>query len=259
MTVLFCVPYAGGSARVYRGWQKWFAGDAEVVPLELAGRGTRSTEPVAPSVRAAAADLARRVRDIAAGRPYVLFGHSMGSLIAYEMAATIEDAAGDGPSLVVVSGRNPPQTRANWGDDALMLTDLELFEALQAVGGVPAGLTPSIAAALFVPLIRADLNNTVSYDPGSPPRRISAPLLVLLGREDPLVGPDAGAGWASCTQRECTVVRHEGRHFSIFERVGELAETLRPFLARGHERTAPGDAGVGCIAGKPAGPVGSDV
>ncbi|MEU7896325.1 alpha/beta fold hydrolase [Nonomuraea sp. NPDC049152] len=115
MTLLFCVPYAGGSARVYRGWQEWFANDAEVVPLELAGRGTRSAEPVAPSVRAAAMDLARRVPERAAGRPYILFGHSMGSLIAYEMAAIIEDSASDGPCLVVVSGRNPPQTRANWG------------------------------------------------------------------------------------------------------------------------------------------------
>ncbi|MGV9309631.1 MULTISPECIES: thioesterase II family protein [unclassified Nonomuraea] len=237
MTLLFCVPYAGGSARVYRGWQEWFADDAEVVPLELAGRGTRSAEPVAPSVRAAAMDLARRVRERAGGGPYILFGHSMGGLIAYEMAAIIEDSASDGPCLVVVSGRNPPQTRANWGDDALELTDLELFEALQTVGGVPAGLSPSIAATLFVPLIRADVRNTVSYDSGSPPRRISAPLLVIQGREDPLVGPDAGAGWAHCTQRECTVVRHDGNHFSIFERVGELAETLRPFLARGREHS----------------------
>lgn len=232
-TLLFCVPYAGGSARVFRGWQEWFADDAEVVPLELAGRGTRFAEPVAPSVRAAAMDLARRVRERAAGRPYILFGHSMGSLIAYEMAAISEDSAGNGPRLVVVSGRNPPQTRAAWGQDALGLTDLELFEALQAVGGVPARLSPSIGAKLFMPLIRADLRNTISYDPGSPPRRISAPLLVVHGRKDPFVGPDAGAGWTRCTNGACRVVRHDGHHFSIFERVGELAATLKSFLAMG--------------------------
>ncbi|OLT27060.1 hypothetical protein BJF79_42880 [Actinomadura sp. CNU-125] len=228
--LLFCVPYSGGSARVFRPWRERFAEHAEVVPLELAGRGSRAAEPVPTSVRATAADLARTVRETAAGRPHFLFGHSMGGLVAYEMALANRDLAFPGLRMVVVSGRNPPQRSAAWRREVLSLDDRALLAELRAVGGVPDGLSPSIAAAFFLPLLRADLRGAVSYRPASPPRRISAPLLVFLGRGDALVEADAGEGWWRCTDAGCTVVRHDGHHFTIFERVGELAATLRPFL-----------------------------
>jgi surfactin synthase thioesterase subunit len=230
--LLFCVPHAGGSARAFRGWQRVFGDRAEVVAPDLAGRGTRAAESPPASVRAAAVDLLGTVLRRARDRPYALFGHSMGSLVAYEAAVAAREASLPQPRLVVVSGRNPPQHPADWSVDVLGLPDAELLAALRAVGGVPAGLSPAIATALFLPRLRADLAMALSYDPGSPPRRTGAPLLVVSGRADPLVRPDADAGWARCTDAGCTVLRHDGHLFSLFSRVGELADAGGTSLGR---------------------------
>ncbi|QUQ68329.1 thioesterase II family protein [Kutzneria sp. CA-103260] len=224
---LFCVPYAGGSARVYRNWRREFPDSTEVVPLEFAGRGSRAAQPFPDSVAEAALDLAETVRERATGVPYVLFGHSMGSLVVFEMAVALRALGLPSPALVVVSARNPPHIRAKWNAHVPELPDAELLDLLAGVGGVPPGLSPAIAAGFFLPLLRADLRIAVKYDAGAADRSIDAPILVLAGREDPLVDPELVAQWGRYTERGCTVVEHGGHHFSLFGQVHELAGALR--------------------------------
>jgi medium-chain acyl-[acyl-carrier-protein] hydrolase len=92
---------------------------------------------------------------------------------------------------------------------------------------VPPGLSPAIAAGFFLPLLRGDLRIAVKYDAGAAVRSIDAPILVLAGREDPLVDPELAPQWGRYTEQGCTVVRHGGQHFSLFGRVQELAGALR--------------------------------
>ncbi len=224
---LFCVPYAGGSSRAYRNWPREFPDGTEVVALEFAGRGSRAKQPFPESVPEAALDLAETVRERATGEPYVLFGHSMGSLVVFEMAVALRALGMPPPALVVVSARNPPHIPAKWRAHVPELPDAELLELLAGVGGVPPGLSPAIAAGFFLPLLRADLRIAVKYDAGAADRSIDAPILVLAGREDPLVDPELVAQWGRYTERGCTVIRHGGHHFSLFGQVHELAGALR--------------------------------
>jgi surfactin synthase thioesterase subunit len=103
----------GGSARVFHDWHRYAPPGVEVVPLEPAGRGTRTRELPAQSVQEGPR-LRGEVRAVAGSLPYALLGHSMGSLIAYEMAAAGPADGLPGPALVVVSGRNPPHCRPVW-------------------------------------------------------------------------------------------------------------------------------------------------
>ena len=125
MIQLFCVPYAGGSARVYRNWRREFPDGTEVIPLEFAGRGSRAKQPFPDSVPEAALELAETVRERATGAPYVLFGHSMGSLVVFEMAVALRALGMPAPALVVVSARNPPHIRAKWNAHVPELPDAD--------------------------------------------------------------------------------------------------------------------------------------
>ncbi|MFJ2111984.1 thioesterase II family protein [Streptomyces sp. NPDC087850] len=230
---LFCVPHAGGSARAFRDWHRHAPPGVEVVPLEPAGRGARAGVPAARSVREAARDFAATVRAVAGRTPYVLLGHSMGALIAYEMVAAGEPKSLPEPALVVVSGRNPPHHQPAWTRRVLGLSDGELLAELRSLGSVPSGLSPSIAARFFLPAFRADLRMTLGHEPGERPWRTAPPLLVLMGRQDPLVEGALMAEWGLHTVGSCTVVRHDGGHFALYDRVPWLMELIGSQLRRG--------------------------
>jgi surfactin synthase thioesterase subunit len=233
-TTVFCLPYAGGTARAYQRWRRQFPPELEVIPLEIAGRGVRVTEPSPGSIRELADDLSRQVcghqpRPTAG---YVLFGHSMGALTAFEMALTHSDHGLPAPALVVISGRNPPYLRSRWGTEVLDLSDRELLAMVAVLGRVPAGPLPSIAARL-VPRLRADLRIALEYRLEAADATVDVPLLVLRGRADPLVDPDHVAGWERYTRRQCTVRHHNGGHFALFERnsgLDELIDAIRAGL-----------------------------
>ncbi|MGW4384125.1 thioesterase II family protein [Kitasatospora sp. NPDC004531] len=229
---LFCVPYAGGTARSYRRWGAALGPDLEAIGVDRTVPGDRR-----PSIRAAAAQVVRRIAERTRGGPYLLLGHSMGSLVAYEAALLAEDSGLPAPDLLIVSARNPPHLRGHWGSEVLALEDRDLLARLDTLGGVPSGLSASLATALFLPGLRADLHAALAYTPAAPPRRVDAPLLVLAGRTDPLVSHPQLGLWSGYSARECTVRLHRGGHFALLDRPQELSDALP-------RRTVPVPGGV---------------
>jgi medium-chain acyl-[acyl-carrier-protein] hydrolase len=230
---VFCLPYAGGTARAYQRWRRRFLPEFEIVPLEIAGRGARDTEPSPGSIHELAEDMSRQITGHQP-RPatgYVLFGHSMGALTAFEMALTHARHGLPAPTLVVLSGRNPPYLRSRWGSEVLDLPDRDLLELLNVLGRVPVGPL-SVIAAHLVPRLRADLRIAIDYRLKAADATVDIPLLVLRGHADPLVDAEHVAGWARYTRRQCTVRHHSGGHFALFERnnrLDELIDAIRAF------------------------------
>ena len=106
MTV-FLIPFAGGSAYAFRPLVQSLSGAVRCVPVELPGRGARAREPLAPDFETLAADVTARVSaDVAAhpGVPFVLFGHSMGAMLAWLVARALRRARAPGPRHLLVSG-----------------------------------------------------------------------------------------------------------------------------------------------------------
>src|SRR6266576_5801192 len=99
---LFCFSHAGGSAMIFRPWQKAMAPEIEVFSVQLPGRGGRVMEPPAtrmPALADMTTDAVARYID----RPFAFFGHSMGGLLAFEVAQRLRARRGVGPAHLFIS------------------------------------------------------------------------------------------------------------------------------------------------------------
>src|SRR3954453_8880475 len=140
MKSIFLFPYGGGGAASYRSYANRFPRDiGRVVPVEIPGRGKRSHEEYARTIRECAA-LALEEVDTES-ESYILHGHCMGALLAFEAIKLIEASGRRLPSFMVVSGRNAPRHVNDWLRRVPELDDRSLFKELQTFGGIPRGLS----------------------------------------------------------------------------------------------------------------------
>ncbi|MGV9354318.1 thioesterase II family protein [Streptomyces misionensis] len=230
-TQLFCVPHAGGSAGVFRPWQRTFPDHIDVVPLEPAGRGTRRSEDFATQVPQAAADLAGLLLDRLDTDRFFLLGHCMGALIAYEMVHHLERAGLPTPHTLIVSGRNPPHLQTEWGKRVAKLPDDELFAELRSVGGVPKGLSRAMADG-FLHIIRNDQAMVHAYTPADPPPVVDVPVHVLAGREDEMTHPDRLLGWSAYTTGPVEVEHLTGGHYFLYDWPDHVASRVAGWTAQ---------------------------
>ena len=231
---LFCFPYAGGRAAVYRDWSHALPPTVDVCPVELPGRGVRASEP--PFTR-----LTDLVPDLAAGlephldRPFALFGHSVGGLIAFELARWLRRTNGLRPEYLFVSSHRAPHLPYH-GRLTSSLSQLELLAHLQRLGGTPTELLrePELLQRML-PVLQADsaLTQTNTYTHQAP---LECPLLVFGGWDDPLVGRDQLEAWAEHTTASCGVRMFPGAHFYINTHRTRLLSTIGSELERVRSR-----------------------
>ncbi|GIJ48800.1 thioesterase [Virgisporangium aliadipatigenens] len=209
---LFCFPHAGGGAALFRPWTAPLARvGIESCPVQLPGREDRFREEpfrrvdlLVPRVRA--------VLEPYLDRPYALYGHSMGAIVAFELARALRREGAPPPAHLVVSGRIAPHLvdpRPTLHD----LPDDVLLKRLHALGGIPDALraAPELLA-VALPLVRADLelNETYRYVAEPPlPVRLSA----YGGADDPKVDATELSAWSSQTAAEFRQRTFPGGHF----------------------------------------------
>lgn len=233
MRTIYLLPFGGGSASNYRPYADAFPPDAgRLVPVELAGRGARQHEERARTLRECAAlSLAQIDRD----GDYVLHGHCMGALIAFEAIKLLEAEGAPLPGLapkllpklLVVSGRNSPRHTNAWLSRVASLDDRALFDELLALGGVPAGLSFAMARP-FLSVIRDDYAMYRGYDAGTD--TIDVPILVLAGKDDHMTSKAELADWQRYTTRPLTVRWLDGGHYFILSNAGSAARHIAEFL-----------------------------
>ena len=112
-----------GSAFSYAKWKNHFNPSIEVVPIELAGRGYRIEENLYQSMEEAVNDVYNKIVMQIDDSPYILFGHSMGSSIAYEVARKIKDSKNVSPEFLVLSGRNHPNSKIKISDIIFLMSN----------------------------------------------------------------------------------------------------------------------------------------
>ena len=238
---LVCIPHAGGVSSEYRPWRDHLPPGWFLEAVSLPGREQRFREPLLHSVEAMAADVQGVLRRAPRERPVIIFGHSLGALIALEAAWGWEQAGGS-PALVVTAAHRAPHLPGRDAEIATLSRDA-LVKELTKLGGMPAEIIaePDLLE-LVLPRVRADLGAAERYR-WSPDRRLRAALLALGGRVDDGVPAHAVAAWGRQTTGRFTSSMLEGGHFFVHRRTEEVLATmevaLRDALGMPQDGTAP--------------------
>ncbi|WP_326698416.1 alpha/beta fold hydrolase [Streptomyces sp. NBC_01754] len=227
---LLCFAYAGGGSAAFTGWADALPPDAELSAVRLPGRESRILQRPYTRLDDLLPDLVRAVSDYCR-EPYVLFGHSMGALIAYAYARRLCDAGPRGPEHLIVSGRRAPQLPHN---RPLLhdLADGELLRRLREFGGTTDELlSDPRTMRLVLPGLRADfqLNDTYRY---TPEPRLDCPVTAFGGRQDSHVDGAGIAAWADRTTGPFAVRMLDGGHFFLHSSQAELLRAIGVVLHR---------------------------
>lgn len=224
---LYCFPYGGAGASMYRAWGRSLPDWVEVVPVHFPGREHRIRETphshIAPLVDEVVAGFAQ------AG-PFAFFGHSMGTLAAFEVARALRRRGGPEPGLLIVSGLGAPQVPR----DRPRITDLpqeEFLEQLRLHFDVTDDLlSDPLLLEMVLPVLRADLavveNHT--YTPEPP---FDFPIVAFGGETDPEARPDHIAAWKDQSVRPVPVTLFPGGHFYVNAHRERLLAAVRTALA----------------------------
>ncbi|RAG87110.1 thioesterase [Streptacidiphilus pinicola] len=206
---LICVPQAGAGAGAFSGWRRHVPEGVELAPVELPGRGTREREPHPEDVTALAEAVFQGLRPELT-MPYVLFGHSLGGLLAYEVARRVEAQGLREPLAVLISGARAPQTPS-----LRTMSDVDedrLLDWIAANGGLPQEILsyPSFVAEILR-AVRTDLRYAEQYlEPD--PTRLRSPLHVFAGADDAITPPAYVPLWERCAGGDFRVTTLPGGH-----------------------------------------------
>lgn len=229
---LVCTPYAGGSSGVYHPWLRLLPAAIELNALQLAGRGHRVGRPAHDRLDELVLELTRAIVPWL-DRPFVLFGHSLGALVSFELARSLRRCFCLSPVLLVVSGYRaphlPPRRRP--------IHDLPrepFWEEIRRMHGTP----PEVLADpqltnLLEPTLRADFAcvETYVHEPETP---LDCPIVAFGGRADAEVSVEDLEAWAEHTEAGFSLSTFAGDHFFLHTEqrsvVRELLGALSPLL-----------------------------
>jgi medium-chain acyl-[acyl-carrier-protein] hydrolase len=227
---LFCFPYAGGGASIYRSWQVNFPAEFEVCCVQLPGRENRLIEPLFtrmdPLVEALAEALVSTL-----DRPFALFGHSMGGLIAYELARLLQQRHKMTPKHLFVSACRAPEIPdpVQWHG----LSDQELMAELRQVPGFPGEvLEHAELMQVLLPIIRADsaVTETYAYRHAEPFR---FPLTAFASEQDEIIPRSAIEPWRHHTLADFDLNLVDGHHLFIQQQAPQMIRVILEKLRSG--------------------------
>jgi len=226
---MFCFPYAGGAALMFKKWRDFLPPTVQVIPVELPGRGARLREPPFVGLPALIEELEAVIWPLL-DKPFVFFGHSMGAIIAFELARFLRRKYGHEPQALFVAGRRAPQilkrepVTFNLPKDAFI-------EELIKLEGTPKEVVEHVELMeLMIPLLRADfqLVQTYEYITDTP---LQCPIIVYGGLQDYETPREMLLPWKELTCSRFALHMLPGDHFflrsSQAQLLGMLAGELR--------------------------------
>lgn len=207
---LFCFPYAGGSATVFRKWPEYLPENVEVCAIQLPGRGSRLRESLHTNMSDLIADLHAAIVDIIDEMPFVFVGHSMGALTAFELCHSLQTS----PQHLFVSGFRAPhlpmRTKAIFD-----LPEDEFIEELKVLGGMqPQIMQNRELMNLLLPVLRADFRICDTYMHEKRPI-LDCGITSVGGIQDPRANKDELQMWEEYTNDSFTLHMLPGDHFFI--------------------------------------------
>lgn len=229
LPILVVFPHAGAGASTYLRLAQSLCEVCRPLIVRLPGRERRLSQAPLTDIRQVVRALVP-VLHPRLGTDFVLYGHSMGALIAFEAARVLSHGYGMHPGRLIVSAMEAPQDSAGTRNRHL-LTDDRLWQLTCDMGGLP----PEIAAEpamrqMILPALRADFQVTDEYAFRVAPR-LSCPINAFAGSADRELEPGAMQGWQAHTQSEFELAVLTGEHFFNLDAASGFADELGKLLA----------------------------
>ncbi len=209
---LFCFPYAGGGASIFRGWHGRFPSMIDVCLVQLPGREDRIREGAFTNMDALCGALWSALVPLL-DKPFALFGHSMGALIAYHLALRLH-ARQLNPMHLFVSGLRAPHLPLG-RPITYNLPDAAFTERLRDLNGTPEPIlqTPELME-LVRPLLRADFELS-ECTPRSRHDPLDFPVTAFGGLEDTEIQQPHLEAWRATTDAQFSLHMLPGNHFYL--------------------------------------------
>jgi medium-chain acyl-[acyl-carrier-protein] hydrolase len=222
---LILVPHAGAGASAFRGWEKDIPPTIDLFTVQLPGRERRFTEPSYRRIEPLVDALAHCVEPLL-DRPFMLFGHSMGVIIALELAHEVLTRNGREPVAFVASGYPGPRALQTGEIPLYLRSDAALLQELRRMGGTPAAVfeSPDLLE-LYLPVVRADLEICETWAPrfAAP---LNCPIIAVAGRDDESVNDKQLEAWRYESSGPFEALRLPGGHFYALPVRATLIEIL---------------------------------
>ncbi|GGM17484.1 MULTISPECIES: thioesterase II family protein [Micromonospora] len=227
---LVCFPHASGSASFFLPMSRALSDDLQVLAVQYPGRADRRGEPTVPTIGALADAVAEELAGRLA-RPTALFGHSMGGLVAFEVARRLE-AQGHRLLRLFVSGCRAPSRRR---PRAVELRDeADVLAELERLGGTdPRLLDDRQALRAVLPTMRNDYRAIDAYRLAPDAVPLRTPIHAHVGDSDPEVLPEEAEAWRGHTTGPFDLRTYPGGHFYLSSPGCDLASVLRAELSTG--------------------------
>jgi medium-chain acyl-[acyl-carrier-protein] hydrolase len=229
---VFFIPFAGGSSYSYNLFRKYSSLELELIPIELPGRGTRIAEPLITDAHELVTDIFNKICN-KLNEAYIIYGHSMGALLAFLLVRKIVNSSLPKPLHLIVTGSKAPSVR-----DATkrhLLPEEEFILELKRLGGSPDELLRDRGLLnFFIPILRADFEATETYLHKVEPA-FDIPITVAIGKDEEITFEEALA-WERETKASVKIRQFPGKHFFIFDWPAEIAALLSEAIESENEQ-----------------------
>jgi pyochelin biosynthesis protein PchC len=238
---LVCLPHAGGSASFFFPLASAMPPAVEVFAVQYPGRQDRRADRALEDIGELADRIATAVTALAerTDRPFALFGHSMGAVLGYEVAARLEAAGGPAPAVLFASGRRAPSRPRTEVAPVHLRSDAGIVAEINTLNGTDQRLLADAELLrMILPAIRSDYRaiETYRHRPGV---SLRCPVAVFTGDADPHTTVEEAHAWSEHTTGRCTVRVFPGGHFFL---TGVLPEIVQAVL---HQLQTPTAAAAG--------------
>ncbi len=229
--IIYCFHQAGGSAQAFRLWGEDFAALAEIRAIQLPGRADRLSEPFIKRIPDLMKTLTKYFETNPPDRAFAFFGHSLGGLIAYELAQQLSILKLKMPLAVCLASRSAPHIKNhqtsiyNLGDDAFL-------EALAQRYGPSPGqeyLNDPEIREMFMPIMKADMELFESYEFASS-GPLDIPIFAAYGDSDPAMSVANMQAWSTYTSKTFLLESFVGGHFFWMKKPSVITEPIKKFL-----------------------------
>jgi medium-chain acyl-[acyl-carrier-protein] hydrolase len=228
---LFCFPYGGAGASVYRRWPDGLPHSVEVCAIQLPGRESRFRETPFTEIPGLVLTLTE-VLSPYLNIPFAFFGHSLGAFVAFEVVRQLRKENAPGPIHLFVSGKRAPHVPHS-RPPIYQLPEGEFIEEIRRrYDGIPQVVLQSPdLMQVFLPVLRADfsMNDTYTYVDGKP---LECPISCFGGLEDPEVKEEGLLAWRLQTQSSFSLRMIPGGHFFIHSASPSLLRALSEDLTQ---------------------------